>query len=574
MAKINPSFAHDVYRFLIKPLRDADDRGVLEGYVGGIQQAFERTQADQAALLDLFDIDQCPSWALDYLLWVVGWTKSFQHITDSLADLQKRKVIRLSSSLWKQKGTPAGIKNAVRLFTGRDVLYWSWFYMRVEVDQSIIGMKGIGGVDPWLVGQTYGDQDEYLSLVWIMDEDSPDRDLIHELVKLNRPMGEAIRICYAAFVDDFQLGLGKWATIAGDGPVWDDVSYRGLFAAGGEYQLNALGLDALESVTWHTSIRLVGTSVTCGWVFRKADSNNFLSIVLDNDANTLELIQISGGVPTTLDSQALPTMPVDDPVGVVIHSFLETATEIRIQAWVDGVAYIDHVLSPATHPAVGDFVVDLTASTDDLYLDNVLVFEHGMYTDTIEAGDVSRDVEGLPASVSWTDFTPAGWNVWSNWTLTGRWHNTSFRYLSANGAGSLYNGQSEIGYFPWGVAGDYAGVSADDYATSPTVDCSVLSSSTHRIWAEWWQQTRLDYANDTAELQVLIGGLLVKTFTTVETVGGSPLVAWTRYRADITDWAAGEAAVALRAHFNSNITPVATGEGWYIDDVRILAEII
>jgi phage tail-like protein len=418
LAKINDTFAHDVYRFLIKPLRDSDDGGTLESYVGGVQSAFEQTQSDQSALLDLFDIDDCPAWALDYLLWIVGWTKPLEHITEDLTDAQKRKVIRLSAQLWKQKGTPIGIKNAVRLFTGRDVVFWSWFYMRIEVDQSGVWQKGIGGVDPWLVGQTYGDWDEYLSFCWIMDEDSPDKELIHDIVQMNRPMGEAIQVCYAQLVDDFQLGLSKWVVEAGTDPVWDQVNYRMTVPVSSILRANVLGISGLDSFTWTASLTLTDADTQLYLhMFWDGDASpdDTLMLQLDNDALTLLLVQRIATADTTLATGNLAlALPVDDPIGIVVHVTEATAVERRVRVSIDGVELIDHTMTPANSEALldGAIGIDADPSSYTFHVDNVILFGHPLYCDLIEAGDETRDAEPVASVPIWTDATPAGWRTW------------------------------------------------------------------------------------------------------------------------------------------------------------------
>ena len=72
MAKIDPAFAYDVFRFIIKPHRDADTNGVLERYMGSFQEAFEDDQASILDIKTLFDLDNIEDRFLNYLLWIVG----------------------------------------------------------------------------------------------------------------------------------------------------------------------------------------------------------------------------------------------------------------------------------------------------------------------------------------------------------------------------------------------------------------------------------------------------------------------------------------------------------------------
>jgi len=572
MSTIDPDFPHDVYRFLIKPLRDADDSGILEGYVGGVQEAFEQTQSDQGSLLQLFDLDTCPAWALDYLLWAVGWSTPVKHIVADLTEAQKRKVLRLSAQLWKQKGTPTGIKNAVRLFTGRDVVYWSWFYMRIETDQSGFWYKGIGGIDPWLVGQTYGDRDEHLSICWIMDEDGTDRELIHDIVQLNRPMGEAIQVCYADLVDDFQLDVTKWSLVSGTEPTWDDTNFKMLVPTGAVIEANVIGLDALATFTLVSSFTF--TSLTACTIYFMWDGASAPAdcLAFTLSTTTWSLDQTVSSVSSNLDT-GVTAIPIADPVGIVIHILDENSIQKRIKVLVDGVEEVDYLMTVAETAALVLGAIGYAATTAVMSVDNVIMFGHPLYCDTIEAGDATRDAEPGTSIPIWADVTPALWTDWNNWTVTADWHVTSFRYRSSSEA--AYCGQGESGYHTWGTAGDHdIAVANNNATTGSTLDLSAYNATDHRIWLEWWQYTAISYAGgeDDAFVIILSGSTALKTYTKAETVGSAPSTGWERKRLDITTWAAAEATLNIRFQFNPLVSHSGSDEGWYVDDMRILVE--
>lgn len=153
MPKINPTFPHDIYRFIHKPIRDADrsDGGrFLERYSMAFQRQFEAAYAKMSGLLDLYDPAKTPQPRL--LKNIVGFTRELDSITNDLTDADLRKLISLAVPLWKKKGLEVGYRDIIRLFTGKNSRTFNWFDFRYIVGEQSLAQEELGE-DSWIISQ-------------------------------------------------------------------------------------------------------------------------------------------------------------------------------------------------------------------------------------------------------------------------------------------------------------------------------------------------------------------------------------------------------------------------------------
>ena len=151
MAKIDQSFQHDMFKFIHKPIRDADikeGRNFVERFLIGSQTIFEDTQAKIQTLGTLLDPETTPQPRL--LKDHVGFTRELNNITNDISDNDLRKLISLAVALWKQKGTEPGYANIVRLFIGKTARIFNWFDFRMIVGEKAFGEEQLGE-DAWLI---------------------------------------------------------------------------------------------------------------------------------------------------------------------------------------------------------------------------------------------------------------------------------------------------------------------------------------------------------------------------------------------------------------------------------------
>jgi len=247
VSKHDAAFPYDLYRFFIRPIREADaaEQGnLLERALNRCQWWFEwYVNLAQFMPVEVTSPGAAREELLPALLWQVGWDDSLSHVIDRISVDDKRRLIVLACALWKEKGTEGGYRDAIRLLTGRDPEIENWFFYR-----WIVGETGtwwdFQGADPWIVGGTLTDLDEFLSSLLIMDEGGLDYTLIEDLVGIMRPLGEHVDIVYLDFVDNFRLGLGLWTTLLGS-ILWKDGTNTAVLPSG-----SWANADSVLSSTW------------------------------------------------------------------------------------------------------------------------------------------------------------------------------------------------------------------------------------------------------------------------------------------------------------------------------------
>jgi len=153
MARQDPNFPHDIFRFLHRPLRLLDaEQGdnFLERYLTGPQIIFEGSFERIEKLKEIIDPAKTRNDLLQHLKDHVGFTKELNNITQDLTESDLRKLISLAVALWKQKGTEPGYQNIVRVFTGKAVRVFNWFDFRLIVGEKAFGEEQLGE-DAWLI---------------------------------------------------------------------------------------------------------------------------------------------------------------------------------------------------------------------------------------------------------------------------------------------------------------------------------------------------------------------------------------------------------------------------------------
>ena len=151
MAKVNPQFQYEVYRFLHKPIRTQDQligRQFVERYTLAFQRQFEVATDKITKLVELYDPARTPQPR--FLKDIVGFTSELDNITNDISDADLRKLITLAVALWKQKGLEVGYKNIIRLFTGKNSRVFNWFDFRYIVGEQGLAQEELGE-DSWFI---------------------------------------------------------------------------------------------------------------------------------------------------------------------------------------------------------------------------------------------------------------------------------------------------------------------------------------------------------------------------------------------------------------------------------------
>jgi phage tail-like protein len=167
MTKLDPNFAHDIFTFLHKPLRDGDKEtfNFLERFLFGPQTLWE--EKIHSKLLTINDlIDPAKTSQPRLLKDHVGFTKELDSIISDISDDDLRKIISLAVALWKKKGLEVGYEDIIRVFTGANVRIFNWFDFRYIVGEQQFGEQQLGE-DSWFISEpgVLGSEDEVNEVV-------------------------------------------------------------------------------------------------------------------------------------------------------------------------------------------------------------------------------------------------------------------------------------------------------------------------------------------------------------------------------------------------------------------------
>lgn len=188
MAKINQNFLHDIFKFLHKPIRDADkdQLNFLERYLLGPQAIWEEKIWNKInEILILIDPNKTPQPRL--LKDHVGLTKELNNITNDISDIDLRKLIFLAVALWKTKGTEPGYINIIRIFTGSESRLFNWFDFRLVVGEIGFGEEQLGE-DSWLISVPGIEAATPINTIvglWSFEHNTKDRSLFNNNAELS-----------------------------------------------------------------------------------------------------------------------------------------------------------------------------------------------------------------------------------------------------------------------------------------------------------------------------------------------------------------------------------------------------
>jgi hypothetical protein len=337
----------DIYRFLIKPIRDADQKDggeFLWRYLRGAQALWELIQQRAQKIKDLWSVTDIEDEFLPYLKNIVGWTSELDHITEGLTALQLRRLINASIPLWRKRGTEPTLLDVLQLATGERLRLYNWFDRRFMLDDIYLGELD-QGQDPWLLSLPgYSDRDEYRMAVRIVDSGSINRDIVRGLTILMRPSLERIWIYYTKFLDRFLLDgdNSQWAYPASESLVVSNYSAKLEDDAANEIAyVSTPGAD--DWYNYVSAARVRGTTTNPGDYFgvavMYADDENYYAAWLDVQNNRLVLENVEAGVSSFLAQYDFGTelQTLHDSVWYVlrVHAF-EEGSAVRLQVHVDG----------------------------------------------------------------------------------------------------------------------------------------------------------------------------------------------------------------------------------------------
>jgi phage tail-like protein len=194
--------AFELIRMLPELNRQMDQTGDLRKFMAVLQDVLELLLSDIDRFADIFDLDRAPEPFLDCMLEDLGNPFAFD-----LGELQKRRLLSVLVEIYKQKGTAAGIRNAVRFFLGVDVTSVDAFHGTTLV----LGESRLG-VD-WVLGPSDSFARYAFDITVSRQLADSERQQIRQIVDFMRPAHthfiDIIEPGAPTFIDHWELGLSK-----------------------------------------------------------------------------------------------------------------------------------------------------------------------------------------------------------------------------------------------------------------------------------------------------------------------------------------------------------------------------
>lgn len=261
------SLSTDIYDFLLRSIRDADQREgnkFLWRFLRGPQAIWQQTNENIYSLLNLWNLTTCSDETLHFIKNILGWTSELDVITDQLDELTLRRLLSVSVQIWKNRSNETSISQIVNLLVGKRSRIDNWFYLRAILDETEIG-QSLDEYECILLKEANA---PYWSNIRIVDPGSSKHLLLRSVLKLMRPCNERFDITYLRFLDDFSIenDLSQWMSIFNEGGSLPTVS-NGIFSftniTDEIYGISEVGAGDWEDYCVNARVRI--TDVTGGY---------------------------------------------------------------------------------------------------------------------------------------------------------------------------------------------------------------------------------------------------------------------------------------------------------------------
>ena len=188
---------------LPKHNRREDATGDLRRFIACLQEVTDLLLSDVDRFADLFDLERAPAPFLDLILADLGNPFPFD-----LDDLAKRKLAASLVRMYRQKGTAAGIVNAVRFFLGIEVTVDAYHLGTLVLGESELDVDWIlGASDQWSL-YTF-------DLVVTRALAKKERAMIRQIATWMMPAHAHLQFIrepgLPVFIDHWELGLSELA---------------------------------------------------------------------------------------------------------------------------------------------------------------------------------------------------------------------------------------------------------------------------------------------------------------------------------------------------------------------------
>jgi phage tail-like protein len=130
----------DLYQMLPAMNRREDETGDLRRFLACLQEVTDLLLHDVDRFTDILDPDLAPEPFLDLMLLDLGSPFPFD-----LSLVDKRRLLNVLVAIYREKGTAAGIQNAIRFFLGLEVDIVAYSGEALVLGESLLG-------EDWILG--------------------------------------------------------------------------------------------------------------------------------------------------------------------------------------------------------------------------------------------------------------------------------------------------------------------------------------------------------------------------------------------------------------------------------------
>jgi len=198
-----PGRSFDLWSMLPKHNRREDATGDLRRFIACLQEVTDLLLSDVDRFTDIFDLERAPAPFLDLILADLGNPFPFD-----LDELGKRKLAASLVRMYRQKGTAAGIVNAVRFFLGIEVVIDAYHLTTLVLGESELGVD-------WILGPSDQRSLYTFDLVVTRALAKKERDMIRQITGWMKPahthLGRLREPTVPVFIDHWELGFSELA---------------------------------------------------------------------------------------------------------------------------------------------------------------------------------------------------------------------------------------------------------------------------------------------------------------------------------------------------------------------------
>ena len=192
----------ELLRLLPEINRRQDLTGDLKRFMAALQDVLELLLSEVDRFTDIIDPDRAPEDFLDLMLADLGNPFAFD-----LTELQKRRLVSVLVQIYKQKGSAAGIRNAIRFFLGVDVTAIDAFHgTTLVLGESELGVDWeLGPIDQFALYSF----DISVNRTLTEEERRQTRQIVDFMRPAHTHFIDLIEPGAPAFIDHWELGLSE-----------------------------------------------------------------------------------------------------------------------------------------------------------------------------------------------------------------------------------------------------------------------------------------------------------------------------------------------------------------------------